>query len=84
MPPVAIDSESGRAKINQHAEALGWPTVLKVDALTDLELERTLDLCLTEEACAEARRCRDDARQTLGAVLEELSSFLAEPSPRSG
>jgi hypothetical protein len=82
IPVVAIDSVSGGAKITRQAEAIGWPVVLSIDHLTDDALQRAFDYCLTEEARAAARNCRDRAISVALQVREQF--LLALTSVRQG
>jgi hypothetical protein len=76
VPAVAIDPVAGGAKVRRQAETVGWPVVFTADVLDDRDLSRALDFCLTEEARARARRCRDDAVRRLQAVRDEFVASL--------
>lgn len=74
VPVVAIDVETGGAKVKKQADALGWPAVFTVD---DLSLDRLLaayDYCLGEEA---HRKAREIAGSALLRVEETRKRFMA-------
>jgi hypothetical protein len=59
VPVVAIDAIVGGAKVVRQAKTIGWSTVLSIDNLSDEQLEQAFDYCLTAEARAKAKECRD-------------------------
>jgi len=78
VPVVAIDPDAGGARIVRLAGVVGWPVVLTADALSDETLRAAFDDCLTGEARAEARGCRERA----DALLRALRDVFPEASPR--
>lgn len=76
VPVVAIDPEVGGWKIRRQTELIGWPVCFAVDQLTDEDLQRALDYCLTEEAHTKARECRDRAIAMVEEVKREFIDSL--------
>lgn len=85
VPVVAVDVETGGAKVKKQADALGWPAVFIVD---DLPLHRLLaayDYCLGDEA---RRKAREVARSAFLRAEETRERFVAAiaaatfPGPR--
>ena len=75
VPAVVVDPIAGGDKVRQHAEAVGWPAVFTADALTDEDLRRAYDYCLTEAARRKARECYGRALKEVEHVRDE---FIAE------
>src|SRR5690554_694194 len=61
VPVLAIDPEPGGGKIRRQAELIGWPMCFAVDDVKEETLQKALDYCLSEDAHAKARECRDRA-----------------------
>ena len=76
VPVIAIDPEVGGWKIRRQAELIGWPVVFNVDHVTGEALQEALEYCLTEDARAKARECRDRARLMVEDVRQEFISVL--------
>ena len=76
VPVVAIDPEVGGWKIRKQAELLGWPVAFNVDNVTEEELQKALEYCLTEEARVRARECRDRARMLVEEVKQNFIAAL--------
>lgn len=68
VPAVAVDSVAEGAKVRRQAEAIEWPVILAGESLTDAELARAFEWCLTEEARAAAREARQRAISRAGMV----------------
>lgn len=78
VPVIAIDPERGGWKIRRQAELLGWPVVFNVDDVTEEALQKALEYCLTEEAHAKARECRDRAIMLVEDIKREfIQAFTA-------
>lgn len=75
VPPIAIDPESGGAKIRSQSELLGWPASFVVDKLDDQALQEAFQYCLTDASRAKAQQCCEHA-QRLASEMREL--FVAE------
>jgi Polysaccharide pyruvyl transferase len=84
VPVVAIDPVAGGAKIRRQVETVGWPVLFNGDTVTDEELDRALDYCLTSAAREKARECAERASRTLGSVRDEFIAFLAGEGVRPG
>jgi hypothetical protein len=83
VPVIAIDPVAGGAKIRWQAETVGWPLVFAADTLTDEILRQAFDYCLTEEARAKARECRERAIRMVQGVRDEFVSSLARSYERA-
>jgi hypothetical protein len=77
VPALAIDPIAGGAKVIRQARTVGWPIAYTADVLSDDELNRAFDFCLTQEAHREARRCAERARAALTAVRDEFIASLS-------
>jgi hypothetical protein len=77
VPAVAIDPESGGAKLARQAETVGWPICFIADKLDSRALEAALDYCLTEDARALARACAERARRLLAALDADVGREIA-------
>jgi peptidoglycan/xylan/chitin deacetylase (PgdA/CDA1 family)/SAM-dependent methyltransferase len=73
VPVVAIDPEPGGFRIRRQSEAIGWPTMLTVDALDERQLSDALDYCLTDAARQKALEVRDRA---IAGVIEIRRTFI--------
>jgi hypothetical protein len=77
VPVVAIDPETGGAKLARQAETIGWPICFTAECLDPSALEEALDYCLTEGARALARECADRARLLLGSLDADVGREIA-------
>jgi len=77
VPAVAVDAIAGGAKVTSQARELGWPQCFGVESVTDEELQRAFDYCLTAEARKLARDCATRAQTRLAELRKK---FLAELS----
>lgn len=68
VPALAVDAIAGGAKVTRQAKALGWPVCLSAEDLTDEELQRAWQFCITPEARAMARQCAAASREKLHAL----------------
>jgi len=76
VPVLAVDSVEGGGKLTRQAETIGWPVIFRVEAVTDEELERAFDFCVTAEARSKARECAERARARLASVRSEFIAAL--------
>ena len=77
VPVIAVDAIAGGAKVSRQAEIIGWPIVSTVEELSDKRLANALDYCLTGEAQAKARECRERALKKLSDLKQQfLASFM--------
>ena len=76
VPVVAIDAIAGGAKVVRQVETIGWSIVFPIDSLSDELLEKAFDYCLTEDARAKARECRDRAIKGVEQVRDQFISAL--------
>ncbi|MFC7402373.1 polysaccharide pyruvyl transferase family protein [Citricoccus sp. GCM10030269] len=84
VPAVAVDPVAGGGKVSAQARALGWPTVLTADDVTEVTLDAALDWCLAEgrSLAAELAENMASRRDTDGQVdlgLSELIQVLKSP-----
>jgi hypothetical protein len=77
VPAVVIDPVAGGRKVLRQAQVLDWPIVFTADAVTDRQLQEAFDFCLTDEARAQARRCRDEAVSRVIAARDEFIEALS-------
>jgi hypothetical protein len=76
VPVVALDPVAGGAKVFRQATVLDWPLIFTADAVTDADLEKGFDYCLTGEARGRARECGAAAVRRLRAMREEFMTTL--------
>jgi hypothetical protein len=77
VPVLAIDPVAGGgAKIRRQAETIGWPVIFEGDAVTDDDLERAFNFCLSPEARDKARQCAEGAARVVAGMREEFVAFL--------
>ena len=81
VPAIAVDAIEGGAKVTRQAEVLGWPVRFQVGSVTDEDLRKAFDYCLTEEARTKARECADAARDRLAGLR---TRFLKEIDATAG
>lgn len=81
VPAVVVDAISGGAKVTSQAESIGWPVRLSADTMTDEDLQRAFDYCITKEARQKARECATAARGKLRALR---STFLTDLNQAAG
>ena len=79
VPPLVVDPIAGGAKVQRQAEILGWPARFNVEHLTDNELQRAFDYCLTDEARRKARECAAIACEEVRALREQFIAQVARP-----
>ncbi|MBE9168992.1 polysaccharide pyruvyl transferase family protein [Pleurocapsales cyanobacterium LEGE 06147] len=82
VPVIAIDAIAGGAKVSRQAKTIGWSNVFSVDNLSDEMLAKAFEYCLTEEAKAKAKECRDRAIAGVEQIREQFIAAL-EPSNQS-
>lgn len=80
VPALAVDAIAGTAKVTSQADSIGWPVGLSVDSMTDSDLQKAYDYCLSNEARKAARDCSASARETLHALRSE---FLEDLNPQT-
>jgi hypothetical protein len=70
--------------LRRQADVLGWPAIFTADTVSDADLERALDYCLTAGARAQAHDCAKRGANRLMALREEFLAELRrlETSPR--
>jgi hypothetical protein len=76
VPPVVIDPVKGGAKLRRQAEVLGWPVVFHADTVTDAELERAWDYCLSTDARADDAACHSRGVSAIVPIREQFLSWL--------
>ncbi|MEY2566111.1 MAG: hypothetical protein QOE35_640 [Actinomycetota bacterium] len=76
VPVVAVDPEAEGGKLTRQAAAIGWPTVVTVDTLTDEVLQAALQHCLTDAARAQAKGVRAGAARQLRALQDAFLTSL--------
>lgn len=79
VPALAVDAIAGCAKVTRQAKALGWPVCLPIEGLTDQDIERAWQFCLTPEARAKAVACAAAAREKLGMLRGDFLNSI-DPS----
>jgi polysaccharide pyruvyl transferase WcaK-like protein len=72
VPAIAIDPIAGGAKIRRQADTIGWAVCFNTDQLSDDDLSRAFEYCLTQEARTRAGECAERARQKLCVVRAEF------------
>lgn len=77
VPVLALDSVEDGAKVSRQAEAVGWPVVLRPDALDDDAVARAFEYCLGEEARATASQARERGMAGAAAIEAEFVAALA-------
>lgn len=80
VPTISIDPEAGGAKIVRQAETIGWPVVFVGDSLTDAELQKAFDYCLTEEAKEKVKECCERATRMVEEIGDEFIKELERSS----
>lgn len=78
IPAIAIDPEAGGAKIRRQAQTIGWDVVFDVDSVSDTDLQKAFDYCLSVEARQKAKECGDRAIQMATIVREKFLAAMAE------
>ena len=81
VPPIAIDSVAGGAKISRQVQALGWPIGIPVERLSVEALAAAFDYCLSPEARAQAIACRERAKPTLLQARDQFIQFVQASAP---
>jgi Polysaccharide pyruvyl transferase len=72
VPVIAIDPEAGGAKIKRQAATVAWPVAFTADNLSDDNLQKALDYCLTDDARQKARQCGRNAADMVAAMRAEF------------
>ncbi len=83
VPAIVVDAIAGGAKVLRQAETIGWPVAFSADCLSDEALEMAFEYCLTEEARAKARECRERAIKAVEEMRDEFLSALNLPGSSS-
>lgn len=78
VPPVVIDPVRGGAKLRRQAEVLGWPMLFNADTVTDEDLARAWDFCVSPGARATAEACRQRGVERIAPLREQLLAWLRE------
>jgi hypothetical protein len=81
VPVLAIDPIAGGAKISRQAETVGWPVVFKPESLSDPQLQRAFDWCLSAEARTKTRQCTEQAIAAVAKIRDEFLAALRSPRP---
>ena len=76
VPALAVDSVAGGAKVSRQAESVGWPIVLRADALDGESLRQAFDHCLTGSARDSAAACARRAATILEALRDDFVDRL--------
>jgi hypothetical protein len=71
-----IDPVKGGAKLRRQAEALGWSVLFNADTVTDADLDRAWEYCLSAEARATAAACHSRGVAAITPVREQFLSWL--------
>lgn len=79
VPPVVIDTSLEGAKVRRQAESIAWPVWFNAKTVTDTELQKAFDYCLTEEARLKARQCAARARKEVFALRKQFVAELVKP-----
>jgi hypothetical protein len=80
VPALAIDPESGGAKIKRQCATIGWPVVFTVDHLEPRALQDGFDYCLSDEARTTANACAARARALIAAARGPLIEAVKQAS----
>jgi hypothetical protein len=78
VPAIAIDPEAGGAKIRHQAQTIGWDVVFNVDSVSDTDLQKAFDDCLSEQTRQKARECGDRAIEMATTMREKFLAAMAE------
>jgi len=76
IPAVVIDPVAGGAKIRGQSRTIGWPIVFTADTVTDEQLHKAFDYCLTEGARTKAKECCNRAIKMVQEMRDEFISAL--------
>ncbi len=83
VPALAVDAINGGAKVSRQAAELGWPACLRIDFLTNADLQQAYEFCRTDEARRQAAACAQAARKVLHAqekaFLHDLQNHRDTP-----
>jgi len=77
VPAVAVDAIAGGAKVTSQSKEIGWPKCFAVESVTDDELQRAFDFCLTPEARRLARECTLRAQTRLAGLRDKFITELS-------
>jgi hypothetical protein len=87
IPALAIDTVPGGGKVQRQAESIGWPAVVRADALDDERLHEAFEYCLSDAARARAKDCAARAVAQLREVermfVPTLEALATSPAKRS-
>jgi polysaccharide pyruvyl transferase WcaK-like protein len=78
VPAVAIDAIAGGAKVTAQANAIGWPLILKGEAVNADEISVAVNLCLNGKMSSDVIRARRCAIIKLQRVKSEFLDALRE------
>lgn len=81
VPALPVDPIAGGAKIARQVQKIGWPVLHTADALSDDELQKSFDFCLSESARQEATKCRDRAANAVRAIRDEFIASFSHQAP---
>ena len=80
VPVVAIDPVLGGAKLQRQADTVGWPACFVAGAVSDGDVTRAFEYCLTATAREHARRAGDHARTRLSEVRDRFIQAMKSPA----
>jgi polysaccharide pyruvyl transferase len=84
VPAVVIDAVREGDKVIHQARRLGWPAAFTADAITDDDLGRALDYCLSADGRAKAAACAEQGRAQVTRIREEFVAALhSRASPQT-
>jgi hypothetical protein len=82
VPVVAVDAIAGGAKVSSQSQEIGWPMCFGVETVTDEQLQKAFDFCLTPEAKKLARECTVRSQERLASLREKfIAELSAAPVP---
>jgi len=77
VPVVAVDAIAGGAKVTSQSREIGWPMCFGIETVTDEQLQKAFEFCLTLEAKKLARDCATRSQQRLAALREKFITELS-------
>jgi hypothetical protein len=83
VAPVVIDPVRGGAKLRRQAEVLGWPIAFNADTVSDADLTRAWDYCVSPDARAAAAACHARGVAAITPVREQLLMWLRRGDGRT-
>ena len=78
VPVIAVDAVAGGAKVLRQCRTLGWQWIFTADSVTDLQLSRAFEHCLTETARRDAADCARRAAHAVELLGQQLLEWLQE------